>query len=268
MISKESPVTEFRQGFFYRYILTVSYTNIQHKKRFKTMNILSIFAHPDDESFGPGGTLAMLASNQHRTGLVTLTRGEAGSLGISKELGPDELARRRSEELKCSANFLGINYLSIYDLPDKKLSEIPVEVGLEIIKKEIEKFIPEMVITFHPNGISGHKDHITVTNWIIQILNEMENPPKLFYYGLVPEQTELYSHRKLHPMASSEVTHKIDTAHFFDQKIRAIECHKTQEELWKSLQSSPKSFEEMSRWEYFSRAIPQPVSKEIKFQFE
>jgi len=232
------------------------------------MNVLSIFAHPDDESFGPAGTLAMLSSKLHRTGLVTLTRGEAGSLGISKELGPEELARRRSEELKCSAHFLGINYLSIHDLQDKKLSEIPAEVGLEIVKKEIEKFMPEMVITFHPNGISGHKDHITVTNWINQILREMETPPRLLYYGLVPEQTRLYPHRKLHPMAPSEVTHKIDTAHFFDQKIKAIECHKTQEELWKSLQSSPKNFEDISRWEYFSQAIPKPASKEIKFQFD
>jgi LmbE family N-acetylglucosaminyl deacetylase len=232
------------------------------------MNIISIFAHPDDESFGPAGTLSMLASNAHRTGLVTLTRGEAGSLGISKELGPEELARRRGEELKCSANFLGINYLSIYDLPDKKLSEIPAEVGLNIIRKEIEKFKPEMVITFHPNGISGHKDHITVTNWLIQILKEMETPPKLLYYGLVPEQTKLYPHRKLYPMASAEVTHKIDTVRFFDQKIKAIECHKTQEELWKSLQTSPQNFEQISRWEYFSQVIPEPGSKKIKFQFE
>ena len=69
-------------------------------------------------------------------------------------------------------------------------------------------------------------------------------------------------------MASTEVTHKIDTAAYYEQKIKAIECHKTQEELWKSLQSSPKNFEEISRWEYFSQIIPKATSKEIKLHFE
>ena len=50
--------------------------------------------HPDDESFGPAGTLAMLSSQKHRTGLVTLTRGEAGSLGISKEEVKEIIARK------------------------------------------------------------------------------------------------------------------------------------------------------------------------------
>ena len=100
------------------------------------MNVLAIFAHPDDESFGPAGTLAMLSAQGHQTGLITMTRGEAGSLGISKELGPEELAKRRSEELKCAAGILNVSYLSIHDLPDKKLSEIPDERGLKIIKNE------------------------------------------------------------------------------------------------------------------------------------
>jgi LmbE family N-acetylglucosaminyl deacetylase len=100
-----------------------------------------------------------------------------------------------------------------------------------------------------------------------QILEEMQNPPQLFYYGLISEQVELYPQRKLHPMAPMEITHKIDTTQYFDQKIRAIECHKTQEELWKILKSSPKNFEEISRWEYFSQVMPPPDTKTIQTRF-
>jgi LmbE family N-acetylglucosaminyl deacetylase len=231
------------------------------------MKILAIFAHPDDESFGPAGTLALFSSQHHQTGLITLTRGESGSLGISKELGPEKLARRRSEELKCAASVLNVGYLRIYNLPDKKLSETPYEQGLKIIRNEIKKFIPDIIITFHENGISGHPDHKMVTRWVKQAATEAKNSLRLFYYGLAPEQAALYTQRKLHPMENSEITHKIDTASRFEQKIKAIRCHKTQEELWKMIQETHQNFEESSRWEHFSQVIPKPANKNLKSQF-
>jgi LmbE family N-acetylglucosaminyl deacetylase len=230
------------------------------------MKVLAIFAHPDDETFGPAGTRAMLSQN-HETGLITLTRGESGSLGISKELGPEKLAEKRSAELQCAAGSLDIGYLQIYDLPDKKLSEIPYRKGLTLIKSEIKKFIPDIVITFHENGISGHPDHKMVTRWVKQAVTDMEKSMRLFYYGLAPEQAALYTQRKLHPMVVSEITHKIDTAPYFEQKMKAIKCHETQEELWKKIQETHQNFEESSRWEYFSQVIPKPVGEPLKTQF-
>ncbi len=63
------------------------------------MKLLAIFAHPDDESYGPAGTLARATRGGHIVSLLTLTHGESGSLGISKNLSVEKFAKRRNQEL-------------------------------------------------------------------------------------------------------------------------------------------------------------------------
>ena len=221
------------------------------------MNLLAIFAHPDDESFGPGGTLAKYAAEGHQVGLVSLTRGEAGSLGISKTLKPAELGRRRSKELQCAANKLGIFYLKIYDLPDKDLPKVPEQRGIQIIKSEIETFHPDAIITFHENGISGHLDHKAVTNWILETVDQMDHSLDLYFYGILAEHVEMIPQRTLFAMPEQDVTHRIDVRAYLEKKKAAIGCHETQEELWIVFQESKMKYEELNRWEYFVQARPQ-----------
>lgn len=228
------------------------------------MKLLAIFAHPDDESYGPAGTLAKYAAEGHEVGLVTLTRGEAGSLGISKELGPKVLAERRVQELRCAARILKINYLQIHELPDKRLSEQPEETGIELVESEIQKFAPDAVITFHKDGISGHPDHKTVSKWVLQAIDQLNNSPKLFWYGVTPEQAAHVTNRKLYPMNTENITHKIDVQNVLDIKIEAIHCHETQVELWKTMEKIPDGFEMFARWEHFTQVRPLPTDKEIK----
>jgi len=228
--------------------------------------LLAIFAHPDDESFGPAGTLARSAAENHDTGLVTLTRGEAGSLGISKNYPPPELAQKRSEELHCAAQKLGISYLKIYDLPDKNLIQVSIEDGLSIIQKEIVLFVPDAIITFHENGISGHPDHKRVTQWVRAAVDGMENPPVLFYFGILESHARMVPERKLFAIPKNDVTHCIDVGRYLEQKKAAIECHQTQNELWKIFQKLPVSYEEYSRWEYFMQVRPLPHDREVRYQ--
>jgi LmbE family N-acetylglucosaminyl deacetylase len=227
------------------------------------MKLLAIFAHPDDESFGPAGTLAKCSEEGHSVGLVTLTRGEAGSLGISKDLAAAKLGQRRSLELQCAAKIIGISYLRIYDLPDKKLNSIPENQGLQIIKKEIESFQPDALITFHDNGISGHPDHKTVTRWILQTIDQMQNSPVLYYYGILPDHAKMIPQRKLFPISEQDVTHRINVRQYSEIKKSAIECHSTQKELWKIFQNLPVSFGELSEWENFIRIRPLPSGSQV-----
>ncbi|UCF65359.1 MAG: PIG-L family deacetylase, partial [bacterium] len=206
------------------------------------------------------------AAENHRTGLITLTRGEAGSLGISKAYTPSELAQKRSEELHCAAKKLEISYLKIYDLPDKNLSQTPAEAGLSIIQKEIELFNPDAIITFHENGISGHPDHKQVTQWVLTAVDSLNTPPFLFYFGILPEHARMMPKRKLFAMPESDVTHKIEVKNYFSRKKAAIACHQTQEELWKSFQDLPVSFEAFSHWEYFMQVRPLPHNREVSFE--
>jgi LmbE family N-acetylglucosaminyl deacetylase len=224
---------------------------------------LAIFAHPDDESFGPGGTLAKYAADGYQVGLVTLTRGEAGSLGISQSLKPEVLGRQRTQELERAAEQLGISYLKIYDQPDKNLASVSDDDGILIIQQEIESFQPDIIITFHENGISGHPDHKAVTRWILKAVDQTERATHLYYYGILPEHVEMLPQRELYAMPEQDVTHRIDVDAYIDKKKAAIACHKTQEELWKTLQDSPLSYEKLNRWEHFVQVRPLPSKRHM-----
>ncbi|GAB4372432.1 MAG: PIG-L family deacetylase [Calditrichia bacterium] len=219
-----------------------------------------MFAHPDDESFGPAGTIAKYAASGHKIILLTFTRGEAGSLGVSKALGREQLAQRRSKELKCAAAVLGIQDVRILRFPDKALNTVPDEKTIPLIIDTIHEIKPEVVITFHPNGISGHADHKQLTHWATRAISQIRPSPRLMVYGLISSQTDAVLQRRLIPIPEEEITHKIDILPFLEKKIKAIQCHVTQAELWKQLQLMGIPYDEFARWEHFSQVFP-PVKK-------
>jgi LmbE family N-acetylglucosaminyl deacetylase len=228
------------------------------------MRILAIFAHPDDESYGPGGTLARATRNGHIVSLLTFTHGESGSLGISKELSAPELARRRNQELKCAASQLGIQQLQLHDLPDKHLQDIPEETGIDLINKEITRFKPDIIITYHDNTISGHTDHLAVTNWTFNTVKSIQHPPKLYFFGLDQKQTSMLKSHNLIPVLNSEVTHRIYVEQFIKDKIAAIQCHYTQITLWRKFVAEGVDFNALSKWEVFVQKWPKPENRRIK----
>jgi LmbE family N-acetylglucosaminyl deacetylase len=228
------------------------------------MKILAIFAHPDDESYGPGGTLAKATRNGHIVSLLTFTHGESGSLGISKDLSAVELAKRRSRELKSAAKMLGIQQVQIHSLSDNKLQEIPEENGIKIIQQEINCFKPDIVITFHENAISGHPDHLAVTNWTLHVVKSMNNPPVLFFFGLDQKQSSMVIFRKLIPIADHEITHRINVGDFLNEKIAAIQCHKTQETVWHQFEEQKIDFRTFAEWEVFVQKWPKPDNRRVK----
>jgi LmbE family N-acetylglucosaminyl deacetylase len=228
------------------------------------MKLLAIFAHPDDESYGPAGTLAQATRNGHSVALLTLTHGESGSLGISKNLSSKKLAKLRRRELHCAAKILGIQEIKMHDLPDKQLSAIPAQQGIAIIKQEIKRFKPDTIITFHENTISGHPDHLAVTLWTIMTVKSLQDPPQLFFYGLDQEQTEMVAFRKFIPITNGEITHRLNVEDFIDDKIAAIQCHETQNAFWQQFEKSNLDFKSFSKWEVFVQKWPKPENKRIK----
>jgi len=221
------------------------------------MKLLAVFAHPDDEAFGPGGTLARYALNGHTCRLVTLTRGEAGSLGPAKSLTSEELARLRSWELECAVKALHLSSHRVCDLPDNKLASSPTATGLAIICKEIESLQPDLVITFHQGGISGHPDHQAVARWCLEAVRE-NSGPRLLGYGITEAQARRVGFRQLRPIPAGEITHVIDVLGYLEHKLKAIECHKSQSEFWEKLRSVTGGYPAYARWEHFSQAWPAP----------
>jgi N-acetylglucosamine malate deacetylase 2 len=232
------------------------------------MRILAVFAHPDDEAFGPAGTLSRYALNGHIVQLTTMTHGEAGSLGPARHMTPCELGQLRTGELRCSARALHLSNLNVYDLPDGKLAQLPADEGIAIIRGEIATCLPDAVITFHAAGISGHPDHQTVARWCLQAAQEHGNRLRLFAYGISEDQARCIKHRKLAPIPAGELTHVIDVSRYLEYKFAAIRCHQSQAEGWERMKSIEGGIEAFLRNEHFSQVWPPPRLAEPAIRLE
>ena len=168
--------------------------------------LLAILAHPDDESFGLGGTLAYYAQAGVQCHLICLTDGSAGT--VDEELLADgkTIASLRSEELNCAAKILGLASVEtgwyhdsgMAGSPDNNhldaLSAQPVESVACRIASHIRKIRPQIVITHDPIGGYMHPDHIAAqraTEFAIKIAGDPGacqdsgmppySPEKLYY---------------------------------------------------------------------------------------
>ena len=118
--------------------------------------VLAVFAHPDDESFIAAGALALAAHVM----LVVATRGEKGRSHIGRDISDDELGILREKELKKAIDAIGIKKLIILDYKDGLVADNGALV--EKLIGIMRDFRPSSVITFGPDGLSGHKDHIAI----------------------------------------------------------------------------------------------------------
>jgi mycothiol S-conjugate amidase len=134
--------------------------------------LLAVMAHPDDESFGIGGTLARYAWSGARVHLVCTTGGEEGSVDPSFLVGYSSIAERREAELACAAVALGLASVTMLGYRDsgmpgadanrhpRALAAQPLDAVTARICHEIRRLRPQVVITFDPIGGYRHPDHI------------------------------------------------------------------------------------------------------------
>lgn len=122
--------------------------------------ILIVMSHPDDESFTCGGTVAKYTSQGWKVDLVCATRGEAGQTGPYGDITREALGEVRQKELEKAAIALGISSVTFLGFRDGKVQAIPPGELEEAIYKELVRFAPDVVITFEPQGITNHTDHM------------------------------------------------------------------------------------------------------------
>lgn len=136
--------------------------------------LLAVLAHPDDESFGMGGTLALYSRRGYRVYLICATRGEVGTVDPEYMRGHDSIAHLREAELRCAAEHLGLEavyFLGYRDSgmagsaenrhPDAQVAHPVDEVAGRIVEY-IRRLKPDVVLTFDPIGGYRHPDHIHV----------------------------------------------------------------------------------------------------------
>ncbi len=152
--------------------------------------LLAVLAHPDDETFGTGGTLALYAKRGVQVHLICATRGEAGTVSPEFMEGYDSIAALREHELRCAAQHLGLSgvyFLNYRDsgmrgMPENEHPEALVNAPLDELVGQITHFIrelkPQVVVTFDPAGGYGHPDHIATHRATLEAFHASGDPSR------------------------------------------------------------------------------------------
>jgi LmbE family N-acetylglucosaminyl deacetylase len=126
--------------------------------------VLGIWAHPDDEVFLSGGVMAAARDAGQRVVCVTATRGEHGT-DDPVAWPPDRLAARRSRELEASLAVLGVHEHRFLGIEDGGCASRPGLAIVERLTAIIHEVRPDTIVTFGPDGLTGHEDHQVVSRW-------------------------------------------------------------------------------------------------------
>jgi LmbE family N-acetylglucosaminyl deacetylase len=166
--------------------------------------LLAVLAHPDDESFGMGGTLAFYASRGVDVHLICATRGEVGDVSPEYLEGYRSIADRREAELRCAAGILGLNGVHFLDYRDSgmpgspdnshpnALAAQPLDTVAAKVVHYIRELKPQVVLTFDPIGGYRHPDHIAIQRAAVKAFEQASNP------DFDPEGLPVYTPLKLY----------------------------------------------------------------------
>jgi LmbE family N-acetylglucosaminyl deacetylase len=154
-------------------------------------NILGVWAHPDDEAWLSAGLMMRAVANGRHVTCVTATKGEAGF--------PDDDPRPESERMAVRAAELGrsLEILGVTDhhwlgYLDGQCVEVPDDQPVEILAGLLADRRPDTVVTFGPDGGTGHTDHIAVCRWSTQAVRKAGlDGTRLLYSTKTPAWAEL-----------------------------------------------------------------------------
>ncbi|WP_427164613.1 PIG-L deacetylase family protein [Streptomyces sp. C1-1] len=121
--------------------------------------VLAVVAHPDDESFGLGGLLALLTGGGVPAAVLCFTHGEASTLHGR----PGDLHTLRADELACAARELGVERVELADHADGALVDIPLPRLAAEVARLIGEQRPSHLLVFDMGGVTGHRDHQRAT---------------------------------------------------------------------------------------------------------
>ncbi|WP_433826006.1 PIG-L deacetylase family protein [Actinoplanes sp. CA-015351] len=126
--------------------------------------ILGIWAHPDDEAYLSGGLMALAREAGSRVVCVTATRGELGTAEPDR-WPPGPLAARRAAELRDCLGILGVTEHHWLGYRDGRCDRVPPSGAIARLGELIDEVRPDTVVTFGPDGNTGHPDHRAVGRW-------------------------------------------------------------------------------------------------------
>jgi LmbE family N-acetylglucosaminyl deacetylase len=221
--------------------------------------LMAVFAHPDDEAFGSGGSLAKYAAEGCDVYLVTATRGEAGQIAEPDLASQVNLPFVREQELRCACRIYGMHSPIFMEYVDGQLTQVHQGQAVARLVRILRELKPQVLLTFGPEGIYGHYDHLAVHRWATIAVELAADPEwfpeqlcdtchphqvsKLYFRTLTQEQVAAMAEAEDGKRAAvmmddvpfyfvgrkpEEITTVVDVTDFVQAKLDGIRCHATQ----------------------------------------
>ncbi len=233
-----------------------------------TGGLLAIFAHPDDETFGVGGTMAHYAERGVPVTMVCATRGEVGEISEGSDATPETLGQYREQELRDAMAILGVHDVRFLEYRDsgmfgtpenedrRAFVNAPADAVVESLVRMIRERKPDVIVTWDESGGYGHPDHVAVhfhataaceaaaDGSRFASAGDVWETPRLFYVALpmdefakiMEEMREVGSDtpnvieddERMASLPRVDPNCILDVLPHFERKLEAMLAHKTQ----------------------------------------
>jgi LmbE family N-acetylglucosaminyl deacetylase len=170
---------------------TIMNSTVQPDTSFR---ILGVFAHPDDETFCAGGTLAKYIDQGAEVMVISATPGDAGQIRDANVATRRTLGSVRSQELQRACQHLGVQHVRCWGYGDGTLHDTESDLLIGDVVRAIREFRPHVVISFGPDGGYGHPDHIAVSNATTAAFQFAGDPKRYPGQGLPPHNPDRLYH--------------------------------------------------------------------------
>lgn len=221
--------------------------------------ILSIFAHPDDESFLAAGTMAHFRDLGSNVVVCSATRGEEGEIAAGVPANPETLGEFREKELRTAMAEIGVTDVRFLGYRDSGMQgsvtnaapdafmQAPIEETSQVVAEMIDDVRPDIVITFSPEGIYLHPDHIAAHKAVVRAFalageDRGRHRPEALLFATAPREWFLdLWHVENNPFAElpfetieqmgvplAELTHVVDVGDHRERVYAALQAHASQ----------------------------------------
>ena len=220
-----------------------------------TGGLVAIFAHPDDETFGVGGTMAHYAALGVPVTMVCATRGEVGEIAPGTDATPETLGQHREQELRDAMAILGVHDVRFLDFRDsgmrgtpenadpRNLMNAPSERVVGPLVEILRERQPDAVATWDASGGYGHPDHIATHHHATAAFQAAGGRGRLFQTAFPIEEwgrmlaamraagiemPDFGGDEQLAALPRIAPNCVIDVSPYFELKMRAMLAHRTQ----------------------------------------
>ena len=199
--------------------------------------LLGVWAHPDDESYLSAG---LMDTARRQGGKVVVATATMGELGTSEpdRWPPHRLLRRRRIELAGALATLGVREHHLLGHPDGGCEAVPFDQGVAEVAALLQAVQPDTIVTFGPDGMTGHPDHRAVSAWTTAAWEATGRPGDLWYATLTPgfhqrwgdlnERVGLWDGEPPSTECDELAAEIVLDRPALDRKVAALRSHRTQ----------------------------------------